>query len=56
LIAINIKGENAIIVGIDFKFLVDPISLATKIQNHGKYWFKGMKLNLEENKSHQWKN
>jgi len=56
LITINMRGEKATIVGIDFTFSIDPISLAIEIPNHGVYWFKGMKLNLEENKSHQWKN
>ena len=50
LFGTNLKGENTTIVGIDFTFSVDAISLATEIPNHGEYWFKGMNLDLEEYK------
>jgi len=45
-----LKREKATIVGIDFTFSVDVISLAIGIPNHGAYWFKGMNLDLEQYK------
>ena len=53
---LTLKEENITIAGTDFLFLVEAISQATGIPNHAENWFKGMNLDLEENKSHQWKN
>jgi len=45
-VATHLKGESAIIAGVEFTFSVASISLATGIPDHGEYWFKGMKLDL----------
>lgn len=50
LIATNMKGEKDTIVGIEFTLSVVAISLATRIPNHGEYWFKGTSLDLEQYK------
>ena len=46
-VATYLKGESAIIFGVEFTFSVASISLATGLPNHGEYSFKGMNLDLE---------
>jgi len=45
-VATHLKGESAIIIGVEFTFSVASISLAIRRQDHGEYWFKGMSLDL----------
>jgi len=50
-IATHLKGERAIIAGVEFTFSVAAISLSTGIPDHGEYWFKGMNLDFEHYRS-----
>lgn len=48
ILSLILKEEKITIVGNDFMFLVNFISQATGIPNHGEKWFKVMNLDLEE--------
>jgi len=50
IFSFTLKEDKITIAGTDFIFLVDSISQATSIPNHGENWFKGMNLYLEEYK------
>lgn len=49
-VAVQLKGETAIIAGIEFSFSVASISIATGLPDNGEYWFIGMNLDLENYK------
>jgi len=49
-VATQLKGETAVIAGVEFIFLVTSISLAIGLLDNGKYWFKGISLDLEHYK------
>lgn len=47
IFATSFRRDKAIIVGVEFTILVEDISIATGILNHGEVWFKGMDLDVE---------
>ena len=47
LFSIALKKGKFFIVGLEFNFALESISIATGIPNHGEYWFKGMNVDDE---------
>ena len=49
-VATQLKGDTAVIAGIELSFPMASISLASGLPHNGEYWFKGMSLDLENYK------